>query len=44
MKNLKIKTECGIKKYNKLKLNKTFFGQLRLYWFSFFAVLRDFNK
>ena len=41
---LRIKTSCGIEKYNKLKMNKTFFGKLRFYWFNFFAILRDLNK
>ena len=40
---LKIKTKCGIEKYNKLKGNKTFLGILRLRIFIFFAVIRDFN-
>ena len=44
MKNLRIKTTCGIEKYNRLKKNKSFLGKLRLYWFNFFAILRDFNK
>lgn len=39
-----IKTTCGIEKYNKLKLNNSFFGKLRLYWFVFFASIRDMNK
>ena len=41
---LKIKTACGIDKYNKLKISKTFIGKLRLYWFNFFAIIRDLNK
>ena len=44
MRKLKIKTSCGIKKYNKLKLNKTVLGRIRFYWFNFFAILRDLNK
>ena len=44
MNMLKIKTACGISKYNKLKTNKTFIGKLRLYWFKFFAIIRDLNK
>ncbi len=44
MKKLKIRTSCGIEKYNKLKKNQTFIGKLRFYWFNFFAVLRDLNK
>ena len=44
MNKFRIKTVCGIDKYNKLKSNKTFIGKLRLYWFIFFAVIRDINK
>ena len=44
MKKLRIKTICGIEKYNKLKKNKTVIGKIRFYWFNFFAILRDFNK
>ena len=44
MRKLKIKTSCGIKKYNELKLNKTVLGRIRFYWFNFFAILRDLNK
>ena len=44
MKKLRIKTSCGIEKYNKLKMNKTVLGKLRFYWFNFFAILRDLNK
>ena len=44
MKKFRIKTSCGIEKYNKLKMNQTVLGKLRFYWFSFFAILRDFNK
>ena len=44
MKKLSIKTSCGIEKYNRLKMNKTFFGKLRFYWFNFFAIIRDLNK
>ena len=44
MKKFRIKTSCGIEKYNKLKMNKTVFGKLRFYWFNFFAILRDLNK
>ena len=44
MNKFKIKTACGIDKYNKLKKNKTFRGKLRLYWFIFFAVITDLNK
>ena len=44
MNKFRIKTACGIDKYNKLKSNKTFMGKLRFYWFNFFAVIRDINK
>ena len=44
MNKLRIKTVCGIEKYNKLKINKTVIGKLRLYWFNFFAIIRDLNK
>ena len=44
MNKFKIKTACGIDKYKKLKKNKTLIGKLRLYWFNFFAVIRDLNK
>ncbi len=40
----KIKTNCGIEKYNLLQKNKTIFGKIRFYWFIFFAVLRDLKK
>ena len=40
----RIKTTCGLEKYDKLKTNKTFIGKLRLYWFKFFAIIRDLNK
>ena len=38
-----IKSPCGQSKYEKLSLNKTFFGRIRLYWFIFFAIMRDLN-
>ncbi len=44
MKKLRIKTSCGIDKYNKLKMNNTILGKIRFYWFYFFAILRDLNK
>ncbi len=44
MKKFRIKTTCGIEKYNKLKTNKTFTGKFRLYWFYLFAIIRDLNK
>ena len=44
MKKFRIKTTCGLEKYDKLKKNKTLIGKLRLYWFKFFAIIRDLNK
>tara|TARA_B100000965_G_scaffold29463_2_gene21780 strand:+ start:289 stop:441 length:153 start_codon:yes stop_codon:yes gene_type:complete len=38
-----IKTECGQAKYEALALNQTFYGKVRLYWFIFFAAIKDFN-
>ena len=38
-----IKSPCGQAKYEKLTLNTTFFGRIRLYWFIIFATIRDFN-
>ena len=38
-----IKSPCGQAKYEKLNLNKTFFGRIRLFWFIIFATIRDFN-
>ena len=38
-----IKTECGQAKYEALILNKTFLGKIRLYWFIFFAAIKDIN-
>tara|TARA_Y100001935_G_scaffold254718_1_gene264709 strand:+ start:284 stop:436 length:153 start_codon:yes stop_codon:yes gene_type:complete len=38
-----IKTTCGQTKYEELSLNKTVYGKLRLYWFIFFAILKDIN-
>ena len=38
-----IKTECGQAKYEALILNKTFLGKIRLYWFIFFATIKDIN-
>ena len=32
MKKLRIKTSCGIQKYNKLKTNKTVLGKFRFYF------------
>ena len=38
-----IKSSCGQAKYEQLCLNKTFYGKIRLYWYIFFASIRDFN-
>ncbi|OUU80358.1 MAG: hypothetical protein CBC38_02915 [Gammaproteobacteria bacterium TMED78] len=39
-----IKTKCGIEKYQKLKDREGFFNKVRLYWFIFFASIRDSYK
>ena len=44
MKHFRIKTSCGIEKYNRLKMNNTIYGKIRFYWFNIFAILRDLNK
>jgi len=41
---LKIKTQCGINKYHKLKVRKGLLNKVRLCWFVFFAVIRDIFK
>ncbi len=41
---LKIKTSCGIEKYNKLKKKRGFLNKLRLYWFLVFGGIRDVFK
>ena len=38
-----IKTPCGRSKYSELDSQKGNFSKLRLYWFVFFAALRDWN-
>ena len=40
----KIKTSCGIDKFNKLKNKHGLLNKVRLYWFIFFAVIRDYKK
>ena len=40
----KIKTSCGIEKFNKLKARQGFLNKIRLYWFVLFAVIRDYKK
>ena len=44
MNKFRIKTTCGIAKYNELKINKTLLGKFRFYWFNFFARVRDLFK
>tara|TARA_B100000579_G_C22146586_1_gene538982 strand:+ start:86 stop:238 length:153 start_codon:yes stop_codon:yes gene_type:complete len=39
-----VKTECGLGKYSELKAKKGFLAKVRLYWFLFFATLRDLPK
>ena len=41
---LKIKTKCGIDKFKLLKERKGILNKIRLYWFIFFAGLRDVLK
>tara|TARA_B100000900_G_scaffold327513_1_gene287652 strand:- start:2136 stop:2288 length:153 start_codon:yes stop_codon:yes gene_type:complete len=38
-----IKSPCGQMKFEKLSLNKTIYGRVRLFWFVFFATIRDIN-
>ena len=38
-----IKSPCGQAKYERLTLNKTFSGRIRLCWFIVLATIRDFN-
>jgi|TARA_B100000497_G_C7683143_1_gene413521 hypothetical protein len=41
---MKIKTVCGLEKYDKLKNRKGPFSKIRLYWFIFFGSIRDILK
>ena len=41
---LKIKTKCGIDKFNSLKKRKGIFNKLRMYWFLVVGGLRDVFK
>ena len=41
---MKIKTACGIEKYNQLNAKKGIWARLRLYWFLVFGSLRDIFK
>ena len=36
-----IKTECGLNKYEELRIKKGFYNLFRFYWFIFFASIRD---
>lgn len=38
-----IKTPCGRAKYSDLFLKKGVIAKLRLYWFIFFAVIKDWH-
>ena len=40
----KIKTVCGLEKYEELSKRKGFFNQLRFHWFVLIASIRDFGK
>ena len=41
---MRIKTACGIDKYNQLRTKKGTLARLRLYWFLVFGSLRDMFK
>jgi len=36
-----IKTACGRAKYLELVKKKNLYGRIRLYWFIFFAIIKD---
>ena len=36
-----IKTECGLNKYEELRIKKGLYNLLRFYWIIFFASIRD---
>tara|TARA_Y100001968_G_C19419560_1_gene750977 strand:+ start:674 stop:853 length:180 start_codon:yes stop_codon:yes gene_type:complete len=38
-----IKTECGQSKYLALSSQNGLIAKLRLYWFIFFAIIKDWN-
>ena len=38
-----IKTPCGRAKFLTLSAKKGFFHKIRLYWFIFFAIIKDLN-
>lgn len=44
MNKFKIKTECGVTKFNKLNTKRGVLNKIRLYWFILFAVIRDYKK
>ena len=39
-----IKTQCGIKKYNELKLRRGIYNRLRFFFFVSVAIVRDLKK
>lgn len=41
MSNKYITTQCGLNKYEQLKVKTGIFNVIRFYWFVFFASLRD---
>ena len=41
MSNKYITTQCGLDKYEQLKIKTGIFNVIRFYWFVFFASLRD---
>ena len=38
-----IKSDCGRDKYQKLNMDKSFYGRIRILWFIIFASIRDIN-
>ena len=40
--NKYIKTQCGLDKYNELKIKNGIYNRLRFCWFVFFASIRDY--
>ena len=41
MSNKYITTQCGLNKYEELKIKTGIFNSIRFYWFVFFASIRD---
>jgi hypothetical protein len=41
MSNKYITTQCGLAKYDQLKVKTGIFNIIRFYWFVFFASLKD---